>query len=104
LVFDVRYNRTEEDVESRRTQAKIIDVLIGFVLSFIILVLIALITKTYNPYWLDVLAMSIIIVVVMNSLLEHFFGKSIGKFYRKIRVINDEAQNPTLYNLLKEIF
>lgn len=100
LVFNVRYNPTSKDVYDKRTVAKIIDVIFGIVLSLIFLSLIY--KRKFDG--LDILATTIIVVFILNSVLETIFGKSIGKFFKKISVINDYGNSPNLLTSVKRNF
>ena len=76
LIFDVRYNPTDIDVEKKRTNAKIIDVVLGLILSIILVKIIR-----FNAGFFDYLSFTILIVFILNSILENLYGKSVGKYF-----------------------
>ncbi|RZJ43192.1 MAG: RDD family protein [Chryseobacterium sp.] len=99
LIFDVRYNPTDIDVEKKRTNAKIIDVVLGLILSIILVKIIR-----FNAGFFDYLSFTILIVFILNSILENLYGKSVGKYFLKIKVINDEGNNPSLLKSFRRNF
>ena len=96
LIFNILYNPTNKNVYDKRTAAKIIDVVFGNIFSLIFL---NLIYKKVEFF--DVLSTTIIFVLILNSILEHIFGKSVGKYLKKISVIDDYGKRPGLLKSLK---
>jgi uncharacterized RDD family membrane protein YckC len=99
LIFDVRYNPTDIDVEKKRTNAKIIDVVLGLTLSIILVKIIH-----FDAGFFDYLSFTILIVFISNSILENLYGKSVGKYFLKIKVINDKGHNPSILKSFRRNF
>lgn len=99
LIFDVRYNPTDIDVEQKRTYAKIVDVILGLILSIALFKIIH-----FNADFLDYISLTILIVFILNSILESLYGKSMGKFVLKIKVIDDESNNPSILKSFRRNF
>ena len=100
VVFNLRYNPVDKEVLEKRSTAKFIDVLVGVIISFVYLIFF------YNGKWdyLDLISLTILITFFINSVLEFVSGKSIGKYFKKISVIDDFGNKPTLLKSFKRNF
>ena len=91
LTFDIKYNPTIRNF-SIRLFAKIIDLIIYIVLGMIFYKLIG--RKFIDMQ--ELYAVSFILLIILNPILETFLGKSLGKFLLKIQIIDDFGNKPSL--------
>ncbi|WP_226065524.1 RDD family protein [Kaistella polysaccharea] len=89
--FDIKYNPTIRNF-SIRLFAKIIDLIIYVILGIIIYKLIG---RKFNDMY-ELFAVSFALLIILNPILETFFGKSFGKFLLKIQIVNDYGNKPNL--------
>ena len=91
LTFNIKYSPTIRNF-SIRLFAKIIDLIIYIILGIIIYKLIG---RKFNDMY-ELYAVSFVLLIIINPILETFFGKSIGKFLLKIQVVDDFGNRPNL--------
>ena len=91
LTFDIKYNPTIRNF-SIRLFAKFFDLIFYAILGIIIYKIIG--QKFKDLY--ELYSVSFVLLIVLNPILETFFGKSIGKFLFKIQIIDDYGDKPNL--------
>ena len=91
FTFDTKYNPTIRNF-TIRLFAKIFDFIIYAILGIIIYKIIG---RKFNDMY-ELYSVSFVFLIVLNPILETFFGKSIGKFLLKIQIIDDYGDKPNL--------
>lgn len=86
LDFRLKYN---PNVGSKiRGWAKLIDLIVFFIpLHFI--------NTNYRP------GMAVVLVILSGTITEHYYGKTVGKWLCKLRVVDDCGRNPSVLLSLK---
>ena len=84
--IEINFTSTIKTKGIERFFAKIID-LTPFVIFFHFL---------FSLSWIQSVLISIPFTILINSVLEFYYGKSFGKFILKIKVMDDEGNHPNL--------
>jgi len=99
LTFNIGYNPTIKNF-SIRLFAKFIDIVL---FSIVAIVLYIVLHRRFEDFY-EWFAVSLLLLILINPILENKFGKSLGKKFLKIQVIDDFGNCPNLVLSYKRNF